>query len=64
MTSTSRTRIPPGLASAAPPPPPPPKLTMTGIVRRPIAPNQDAIALAHPLPPLTDTRGVTPRHFR
>jgi hypothetical protein len=43
MTSTSRTRIPPGLASAAPPPPPPPKLTIKRIVRRRVTPNQDVV---------------------
>jgi O-antigen ligase len=42
-TRTSRTRIPPGLASAAPPPPPPPKLTIRRIVRRRVTPKQDAI---------------------
>jgi O-antigen ligase len=42
-TRTSRTRIPPGLASAAPPPPPPPKLTITRIVRRRVTPKQDVI---------------------
>lgn len=40
---TSRTRIPPGLASAAPPPPPPPKLTIRRIVRRRVSPKQDVI---------------------
>jgi O-antigen ligase len=40
---TSRTRIPPGLASAAPPPPPPPKLTIRRIVRRRVTPKQDVI---------------------
>jgi O-antigen ligase len=41
--STSRTRIPLGLASAAPPPPPPLKLTMLEIVRRHVTSNQAAI---------------------
>ena len=41
--TTSRIRIPPGLASAAPPPPPPPKLTMSRIVRRRTTPKQDVI---------------------
>jgi hypothetical protein len=50
-TRTSRTRIPPGLASAAPPPPPPPKLTIQAIVRRRITPNQDVSSVGTPLAP-------------
>ena len=41
--STSRTRIPPGLASAAPAPPPPTKLTIHRIVRRRVTSKQDVI---------------------